>query len=61
MLSSVFVQCAKFMRDVAGQGPFTRHFQKGVTADTIGGYLASINGLRELLKVRMLCRPVDAC
>jgi len=39
------------MRDVAGKGPFTRHFKKGLTADTIGGYLASVEGLHELLKV----------
>ena len=39
------------MRDVAGKGPITRHFKQGLTADTIGGYLASIEGLHELLKV----------
>ena len=39
------------MRDVAGKGPITRHFKKGLTTDTIGGYLASVEGLHQLLKV----------
>jgi len=39
------------MHDVAGKGAFSRYFEKGLTADTIGGYLASVQGLHELLKV----------
>ena len=42
------------MRDVARKGPVTRYFAKGLTADTVGGYLASVNGLHELLKVSAL-------
>jgi len=48
---SLFTQCASFMRDVASKGPVTRYFAKGLTADTVGGYLASMQGLQELLKV----------
>jgi len=39
------------MRDVAGKGVFSRQFKNGLTADTVGGYLAAVEGLRELLKV----------
>jgi len=39
------------MRDVASKGPVRRYFAKGLTADTVGGYLGSVNGLHELLKV----------
>jgi len=41
------------MRDVAGKGAFSRHFKKGSTADPVGSYLAAVEGLRELLKVRI--------
>jgi len=40
------------MREVARQGQINRHFKKGLTADTVGGYLSSLEGLHELLKVR---------
>jgi len=46
------------MRNVAGKGAFTRYFEKGLTADTVGGYLASVEGLYELLKVGALPSPV---
>ena len=39
------------MLNVAGKGPFTRRFKKGLTADTVGGYIASVEELHELLKV----------
>jgi len=39
------------MHDVASKGPVTRYFAKGLTSDTVGGYLASVQGLCELLKV----------
>jgi len=48
---SVFIQCASFMRDVASKGPVTRYFAKGLTADTVGAYLSSVQGLNVLLKV----------
>jgi len=41
------------MRDVAGKGAFSRHFKKGLTADVVGGYLAAVEGLREILKARI--------
>ena len=41
------------MRGVAGKGAFSRHFKKGLTADAVGGYLAAVEGLRELLKARI--------
>ena len=40
------------MLDSTNKGAVTRHFKKGVTADTAGGYLATMEGLRELLKAR---------
>jgi len=46
------------MRDVARKGPVTRYFEKGLTTDTVGGYLASVNGLHELLKVSLLISPI---
>jgi len=42
------------MRDVVGRGAFTRYFEKGLTADTVDGYLASVEGLRELLLRRTI-------
>jgi len=42
------------MQDVAGKGAFSRHFKKGLTADAVGGYLAAVEGLRELLKAHIL-------
>lgn len=50
-LLSVFVQCARFMVDTTSKGPFTRYFQKGLTVDTVNGYLDAVEGLCELLKV----------
>jgi len=40
-----------FMREVTEKGPLTRYFAKGLTVDTVDGYLASVIGLHELLKV----------
>jgi len=42
------------MRDVAGRGLLTRNFKKGLTVDTVGGYLAAVAGLRVLLKAHRL-------
>ena len=41
------------MRDVAGRGAFSRHFKNGLTGETVGGYLAAVEGLCELLKARL--------
>ena len=36
--------------DLAGRGALSRQFEKGLAADAIGGYLASVQGLHELLE-----------
>ena len=40
------------MFDASNKGAVTRYFGKSMTADTTSGYLASVEALRELLKVR---------
>jgi len=40
------------MRDVARKSLIGRQLQKSTSAETVGGYLAAVEGLRELLKVR---------
>ena len=42
------------MFDASSKGAVTRYFGKGLTADTTSGYLASVEALRELLKVHAL-------
>jgi len=42
------------MKDAAGKGTFTRMRLKATTADAAAGYLAAVQGLCELLKVRYL-------
>jgi len=39
------------MLDTSTKGAVPRYFGKGMTADMLGGYLACVEGLRELLKV----------
>jgi len=39
------------MRDIAGKGALTRYFKKGLTVDTVGGYLTAVKGLHSFLKV----------
>jgi len=51
---SVFIQCASFMFDASDKGAITRYIGKGATADTTGGYLASVQALLELLKAGTL-------
>lgn len=40
--------------DAASKGVITRHITKLATADMACGYLVTLEGLRELLKVRYL-------
>ena len=42
------------MLDTSNKGVFTRYIGKGLTVDTTSGYLASVEALRELLKVHTL-------
>ena len=42
------------MLDASNKGAITRFIGKGVTLDTTSGYLASVEALRELLKVHTL-------
>jgi len=42
------------MLDTSNKGAVTRYFGKGLTVDTTSGYLASVEALRELLKVHTL-------
>jgi len=58
---SVFLQCAEFMQEVAGKGLLSRNFRKGLTADTVGGYLAAVDGLRVLLKACRLSLQLTIC
>jgi len=39
------------MFGASNKGAITRYIGKGMTTDAIGGYLASVESLRELLKV----------
>ena len=39
------------MLDASNKGAITRFIGKGATADTTGGYLASVQALLDLLKV----------
>ena len=54
MCSSVLLECANYMKKAAAEGTLTRFLQKGATADAAIGYLAIVEGLQELLKVRAL-------
>jgi len=42
------------MRDASRRGVLSRQLRRSTCMDTIGGYLATVNGLRDLLAVRAL-------
>ena len=58
---SVFEQCTTFMRSASEMGAFTRYLKKRLTVDTVGGYLAAVEGLHALLKVCSCCSSLQSC